>query len=338
MSVRVGINGFGRIGRQVFKAIRDRHPDSLEVVAINDLMDSKTNAHLLKHDSNYGTFPGTVEAVDGDIMVEGDRVKVFAERDPGAIKWGDVGADLVVESTGFFTDATKAAAHLQGGAKKVIISAPARNEDITMVLGVNERMYDPSKHNVVSNASCTTNGLAPVAKVLFDKWGIEKGLLTTVHAYTNSQRLLDMASADLRDARAAGLNIVPAATGAARAVGLVIPELQGRFNGIAFRVPTSTVSVIDFVADLERPASIEAINAAMKEAAEGPMKGILDYTEEPLVSMDLKGDTHSSIFSALDTMMIGDRMVKVISWYDNEWGYSCRVADLSKFMAGFMEG
>jgi glyceraldehyde 3-phosphate dehydrogenase len=338
MSVRVGINGFGRIGRQVFKAIRDRHSDHLQVVAINDLMDSKTNAHLLKHDSNYGTFPGTVEAVDGDIVVDGDRVKVFAERDPGAIKWGEVGADLVVESTGFFTDATKAAAHLQGGAKKVIISAPARNEDITMVLGVNERMYDPSKHNVVSNASCTTNGLAPVAKVLFDKWGIEKGLLTTVHAYTNSQRLLDMASADLRDARAAAQNIVPAATGAARAVGLVIPQLQGRFNGIAFRVPTSTVSVIDFVADLEKPASIEEINAAMKAAAEGPMKGILDYTEEPLVSMDLKGDTHSSIFSALDTMMIGDRMVKVVSWYDNEWGYSCRVADLSKFMARFMEG
>ncbi len=338
MPVRVGINGFGRIGRQVFKAIRDRHPNDLQVVAINDLMDSNVNAHLLKHDSNYGTFPGTVEAVDGNIVVDGDTIKVFAERDPGAIQWGSVGADIVVESTGFFTDATKAVAHMQGGAKKVIISAPARNEDITMVLGVNEKAYDPSKHNVVSNASCTTNGLAPVAKVLFDNWGIEKGLLTTVHAYTNSQRLLDMASADLRDARAAALNIVPAATGAARAVGLVIPELQGRFNGIAFRVPTPTVSVIDFVADLERPASIEVINAAMKAAAEGPMKGILDYTEEPLVSMDLKGDDHSSIFSALDTMMIGDKMVKVVSWYDNEWGYSCRVADLAKFMAGFMEG
>jgi glyceraldehyde 3-phosphate dehydrogenase len=338
MPVRVGINGFGRIGRQVFKAIGDRHPNDLQVVAINDLMDSKINAHLLKHDSNYGTFPGSVEALDGDISVNGNRIKVFAERDPGAIKWGSVGADIVVESTGFFTDATKAAAHLQGGAKKVIISAPARNEDITMVLSVNEKMYDPSKHNVVSNASCTTNGLAPVAKVLFDTWGIEKGLLTTVHSYTNSQRLLDMASADLRDARAAGLNIVPAATGAARAIGLVIPELQGRFNGISFRVPTPTVSVIDFVADLERPASVEAINAAMKAAAEGPMNGILDYTEEPLVSMDLKGDAHSSIFSAIDTMMIGDKMVKVVSWYDNEWGYSCRVADLAKFMAGFMEG
>jgi glyceraldehyde 3-phosphate dehydrogenase len=271
-------------------------------------------------------------------VIDGNEIQISAERDPANIPWKKYGVEVVVESTGFFTDAKKAAAHIDAGAKKVIISAPARNEDITMVLGVNEKMYDPAKHNVVSNASCTTNGLAPVAKVLFDRWGIEKGLLTTVHAYTNSQRLLDMASADLRDARAAGLNIVPAATGAARAVGLVIPELQGRFNGIAFRVPTPTVSVIDFVADLEKPASIEAINAAMKEAAEGPMNGILDYTEEPLVSMDLKGDTHSSIFSALDTMMIGDKMVKVVSWYDNEWGYSCRVADLSKFMAGFMEG
>jgi glyceraldehyde 3-phosphate dehydrogenase len=338
MTVRVGINGFGRIGRQVFKAIRERHPEALEVVAINDLMDPKTNAHLLKYDTNYGRYPGTVEVGDGELIVDKKPVKVFAERDPGAIKWGEVGADIVIESTGFFTDATKAAAHLQGGAKKVIISAPARNEDITMVLGVNQDKYDPSKHNVVSNASCTTNGLAPVAKVLFDNWGIQKGLLTTVHSYTNSQRLLDVATGDLRDARAAGMNIVPAATGAARAVGLVIPELQGRFNGIAFRVPTSTVSVIDFVADLDRPASIEEINAKMKEAAEGPMEGILDYTEEPLVSSDLKGDTHSSIFSALDTMTVGENMVKVVSWYDNEWGYSCRVADLAKFMADFIEG
>jgi glyceraldehyde 3-phosphate dehydrogenase len=338
MTVRVGINGFGRIGRQVFKAIRERHPEALEVVAINDLMDPKTNAHLLKYDTNYGRYPGTVEVGDGELIVDKKPVKVFAERDPGSIRWGEVGADIVIESTGFFTDATKAAAHLQGGAKKVIISAPARNEDITMVLGVNQDKYDPSKHNVVSNASCTTNGLAPVAKVLFDNWGIQKGLLTTVHSYTNSQRLLDVATGDLRDARAASMNIVPAATGAARAVGLVIPELQGRFNGIAFRVPTSTVSVIDFVADLDRPASVQEINAKMKEAAEGPMEGILDYTEEPLVSSDLKGDTHSSIFSALDTMTVGDNMVKVVSWYDNEWGYSCRVADLAKFMADFIEG
>ena len=338
MATRVGINGFGRIGRQVFKAIRDRHGKDLELVAINDLMDSKTNAHLLKYDTNYGRFDGTVEVADGALVVDGKSVKVFAERDPGAIKWGEVGADIVVESTGFFTDADKARAHLKGGAKKVIISAPARNEDLTMVLGVNEKMYEPNKHHVVSNASCTTNGLAPVAKVLFDNFGIQKGLLTTVHSYTNSQRLLDVASADLRDARAAAQNIVPAATGAARAVGLVIPELQGRFNGIAFRVPTSTVSVIDFVADLDRPATVDEINGVMKKAAEGALKGILDYTEEPLVSSDLKGDTHSSIFSALDTIVVGGNMVKVVSWYDNEWGYSCRVADLTKFMADFMEG
>src|SRR5688572_3044940 len=294
MTVRVGINGFGRIGRQVFKAIRERHGDTLEVAAINDLMDSKTNAHLLRYDTNYGRFPGHVEADDGGIRVDGEVVKVFAERDPGAIPWSSVGADIVVESTGFFTDATKAAAHMQGGAKKVIISAPARNEDITLVLGVNEKMYDPSKHNVVSNASCTTNGLAPVAKVLFDTFGIEKELLTTVHAYTNSQRLLDMATPDLRDARAAAMNIVPAATGAARAVGLVIPELQGKFNGIAFRVPVSTVSVIDFVAVLGRNATVDEINGAMRQAAEGSLKGILAYTEEPLVSSDLKSNTHSS--------------------------------------------
>jgi glyceraldehyde 3-phosphate dehydrogenase len=338
VAVRVGINGFGRIGRQVFKAIRERHPGRLEIAAINDLMDSKTNAHLLKYDTNYGRYPGEVAASNGNLVVDGETIRVFAERDPAAIKWSEVGADIVIESTGFFTDAKKAAAHLTGGAKKVIISAPARDEDITIVLGVNERMYDPSKHNVVSNASCTTNGLAPVAKVLFDSFGIQKGLLTTVHSYTNSQRLLDMATADLRDARAAAMNIVPAATGAARAVGLVIPELQGRFTGIAFRVPTSTVSVIDFVADLDRPTTVEEVNAAMKAAAEGPMKGILAYTEEPLVSSDLKGDEHSSIFSARDTLVVGDNMVKVISWYDNEWGYSCRVADLGNFMGGMMEG
>jgi glyceraldehyde 3-phosphate dehydrogenase len=338
MAVRVGINGFGRIGRQVFKAIRDRHKDTLEIAAINDLTDSKTNAHLLKYDSNYGRYPGQVEASNGNIVVDGETIKVFAERDPGAIKWSDVGADIVVESTGLFTDAKKAAAHMNGGAKKVIISAPARDEDITSVLGVNERMYEPSKHTVVSNASCTTNGLAPVAKVLFDTFGIQKGLLTTVHSYTNSQRLLDMASPDLRDARAAAMNIVPAPTGAARAVGLVIPELKGRFTGIAFRVPTPTVSVVDFVADLERDATVDEVNAALKQAAEGPLKGIMAYTEEPLVSMDLKGNTNSSIVSGIDTMVVGGNMVKVISWYDNEWGYSCRVADLANFMAGMMEG
>jgi glyceraldehyde 3-phosphate dehydrogenase len=314
MAVRVGINGFGRIGRQVFKAIRDRHKQTLEIAAINDLTDSKTNAHLLKYDSNYGRYPGQVEASNGNILVDGETIKVFAERDPGAIKWSDVGADIVVESTGFFTDAKKAAAHMNGGAKKVIISAPARDEDITIVLGVNERMYEPSKHNVVSNASCTTNGLAPVAKVLFDTFGIQKGLLTTVHSYTNSQRLLDMASPDLRDARAAAMNIVPAPTGAARAVGLVIPELQGRFTGIAFRVPTPTVSVVDFVAVLERDVTVAEVNAALKTAADGPLKGIMAYTEEPLVSMDLKGNPNSSIVSAIDTLVVGGNMVKVIAW------------------------
>jgi len=305
----------------------------LEVVAVNDLTDTETNAFLLKHDSNYGTFPGTVEARGGAIVVDGREVKVFAQREPANIPWDEVGAELVIESTGFFTDAAKAAAHRHGGVKKVIISAPAKNEDITIVLGVNEQAYDQSKHHVISNASCTTNGLAPVAKVLNDRFGIAKGLLTTVHSYTNSQRLLDVAAKDLRDARAAALNIVPSPTGAARAVGLVIPELKGIFNGMAFRVPTSTVSVVDFVAELKRSTSVEEVNGVFKEAAEGPLKGIMEYTEEPLVSQDLKGNSHSTIVSALDTLLVGGNMVKVISWYDNEWGYSCRVADLSAFLA-----
>ncbi len=333
MATRIGINGFGRIGRQTLKAIFDYHPDELDVVAINDLTDTATNAHLLKYDSNYGRFPGEVRAESDAIVVNGKRVAVVAERDPGKIPWRELGAELVIESTGLFTDATKAAAHLEGGAKRVIISAPAKNEDITIVLGVNEGVYDPAKHHIVSNASCTTNGLAPVAKVLNDRWGIDKGLLTTVHSYTNSQRLLDMATKDLRDARAAALNIVPSATGAARAVGLVIPELKGRFSGMAFRVPTPTVSVVDFTADLRSEVSVEEINAAFKEAAEGPLQGIMAYSEEPLVSMDLKGDPHSTIVSALDTLVIGN-MVKVISWYDNEWGYSCRVGDLAVYIAG----
>jgi glyceraldehyde 3-phosphate dehydrogenase len=332
MAVRVGINGFGRIGRQVLKAILERHPQSLEVVAINDLFDTKTNAHLFKYDTNYGVFPGTVEPHENAFVIDGREIRVTAERDPGKIPWRDENVQLVVESTGFFTDAAKARAHLDAGAKKVIISAPARNEDITIVLGVNQERYNPAEHNVVSNASCTTNGLAPVAKVLNDKWGIEKGLLTTVHAYTNSQRLLDLATPDLRDARAAALNIVPAPTGAARAVGLVIPELQGKFNGMAFRVPVSTVSVIDFVAVLNGEVTADSINAAMREASEGSLKGIMAYTEEPLVSSDLKGNNHSSIYSGLDTMVIGGNMAKVVSWYDNEWGYSCRVADLAAFM------
>lgn len=334
--VKIGINGFGRIGRQVLKATLERHSDKFDIVAINDLTDAKTNAHMFKYDSNYGRFDGTV-AVDGnDLIVNGDRLKVFAERDPGNIPWGSVGADIVIESTGLFTDADKARAHLNGGAKKVIISAPAKKEDITLVMGVNEGKYDSAKHHVVSNASCTTNGLAPVAKVLFERFGIEKGLLTTVHAYTNSQRLLDMASKDLRDARAAALNIVPSETGAARAVGLVIPELVGKFSGMAFRVPTNTVSVVDFTAVLGRDVTKDEINAAMKEYADGPMKGILEYCDEPLVSSDMKGNTHSSIYSSLDTLVIGGNLVKVVAWYDNEWGYSCRVGDLAAFMASKM--
>ena len=330
---KIGINGFGRIGRQVLKVLVEKHKDNFDIVGINDLVPAATNAHLFKYDSNYGRFKGSV-AVDGnDIVINGDKIKIFAQRDPAQIPWGEVGADIVIESTGLFTDADKARAHITGGAKKVIISAPAKKEDITIVMGVNEGKYDPAKHVIVSNASCTTNGLAPVAKVLHDMFGIEKGLLTTIHAYTNSQKLLDLAAPDLRDARAAAMNIVPSATGAARAVGLVIPELQGKFTGMAFRVPTSTVSVVDFTALLSKDATVEAINAAMKAAALGPMAGILDYTEEELVSMDFKGDTHSSIFSAKDTLVLGGNFIKVVSWYDNEAGYAARCVDMIKMMA-----
>ncbi len=338
---KIGINGFGRIGRQALKAIKERHGDTLQVVAINDLFDPQINAHLFKHDSNYGTYPGTVGVSNGNLVVDGEPIKVLAEKDPGKIPWKDLGVEIVIESTGLFTDAKGdpekgrpgSSVHItRGGAKKVIISAPAKNEDITIVLGVNNDKYDPAKHHVVSNASCTTNGLAPVAKVLNDCFGIEKGLLTTVHSYTNSQRLQDLATKDLRDARAAAENIVPAETGAARAVGLVIPELKGRFGGMAFRVPTPTVSVIDFTAVLNKEASKDEITNAMREYASGRMKGILDVTDEPLVSSDLKGNAHSSIFSSIDTLVLGN-MVKVIAWYDNEWGYACRVADLAKFMA-----
>ncbi len=333
MPVRVGINGFGRIGRITLRAIMDRYPNGeVEVVALNDLTDAKTNAHLFKYDSNYGPFKGTVVAENNDIVVNGTKIDVYAEKNPGDIPWNNNGVDIVVESTGFFTDGTKAVAHREHGVKKVVISAPGKNEDLTIVLGVNDNMYDPAKHNVISNASCTTNGLAPVAKVLNDKFGVEKGLLTTIHAYTNSQRTVDTAAKDLRDARAAAQNIVPSSTGAAKAVGLVIPELKGKFTGMAFRVPTSTVSVVDFTALLSRDASPEEINAAVKEYADGPMKGILEYSDEPLVSTDLKGNPHSSIFSALETIGLGN-FVKVVSWYDNEWGYSCRVADLLKFLS-----
>lgn len=333
MSVKVGINGFGRIGRLVFRALKQRYPNEIEVAAVNDLFDADTNAHLLKYDSTYGPYAGTVAAKDGHLVIDGKKVTVTAEKDPGAIKWKEMGVEVVLECTGLFTDATKARAHIEsGGAKKVIISAPAKNEDLTIVLGVNDEKYDPKKHNIVSNASCTTNGLAPVAKVLNDKFGIDKGMLTTVHAYTNSQKLQDVGAKDLRDARAAGQNIVPSATGAAKAVGLVIPELKGKFGGMAFRVPTPTVSVVDFTAILNKEASIEDIRAAMLEYANGSMKGILDVTDEPLVSTDLRGTNFSSVFSAMDTLVIGN-MVKVVAWYDNEWGYACRTADLTAKMA-----
>ena len=333
MATRVGINGFGRIGRQSLKAILENHSSELEVVAVNDLTDTKTNAHLLKYDSTYGRFPGEVEATDETLIVNGHEIKVIAQRDPAQIPWGDLGVDIVVESTGLFTDADKAAAHLKGGAKKVIISAPAKGEDLTIVLGVNQDMYDPAKHNIISNASCTTNCLAPTAKILNDTFGIERGLMNTIHSYTNDQRILDQVHKDLRRARAAGSNIIPTTTGAARALALVIPELKGRFDGMSLRVPTVTVSVVDFVITTRKEASIEAVNDAFKEAAAGSLKGILEYTEEPLVSTDFRGDPHSSIVDGLSTMVLGGNMIKVLAWYDNEWGYSNRVSDLAAFIA-----
>ncbi|GCE18763.1 type I glyceraldehyde-3-phosphate dehydrogenase [Dictyobacter kobayashii] len=333
MATRIGINGFGRIGRQSLKAILENHSSELEVVAVNDLTDTQTNAHLLKYDSTYGRFPGEVEATEDTLIVNGHAVKVIAQRDPAQIPWGDLGVDLVIESTGLFTDASKASAHLKGGAKKVIISAPAKGEDLTVVLGVNENMYDPAKHNIISNASCTTNCLAPTAKVLNDTFGIERGLMNTIHSYTNDQRILDQVHKDLRRARAAGSNIIPTTTGAARALALVIPELKGRFDGMSLRVPTVTVSVVDFVITTRKEASVEAVNDAFKEAAAGSLKGILGYTDEPLVSTDFRGDRRSSIVDGLSTMILGGNMIKVLAWYDNEWGYSNRVADLAAFIA-----
>lgn len=333
MAIRVGINGFGRIGRQSMKAILERHPGALEVVAINDLTDTKTNAHLLKYDSTYGRFPGEVEATPDSLIVNGHSIKVLAQRDPAQIPWGDLGVQIVVESTGFFTNAEKAAAHLHDGVKKVIISAPAKGEDLTIVLGVNEQMYDPTKHHILSNASCTTNCLAPAAKVLNDTFGIERGLMNTIHAYTNDQRIQDQLHSDLRRARAAAVNIIPTTTGAARAVALVIPELKGRFDGMSLRVPNLTVSIVDFVAMVSKETSREQVNDAFKAAAAGSLNGILDYTDEPLVSSDFRGDTHSSIIDGLTTQVLGGNMVKVVAWYDNEWGYSCRVSDLAAFIA-----
>ena len=341
MTVKVGINGFGRIGRQVLKVINEYHRDSLEVVAINDLFDAKTNAHLLKYDSSYGMYPGTVEVEGGDLLVDGKVIKVMAERDPNKLPWADLGVEIVIESTGVFRDKLAsgskagAIAHIEGGgAKKVIITAPSKNEDITIVLGVNEGKYDPANHHVVSNASCTTNCLAPAAKIVNDNWGIVRGMMTTIHSYTNDQSILDVAHKDLRRARTAAQNIIPTTTGAAKAVALVIPELKGKFDGFALRVPTPTVSIVDFVAEVEKPTSVEELNAAFKAASEaGPLVGILGYTDEPLVSMDFKGDPRSSIIDAQSTMVMGGTMVKVVTWYDNEWGYSCRTGDLAAMMA-----
>jgi glyceraldehyde 3-phosphate dehydrogenase len=333
MSARIGINGFGRIGRQVFKAINELHPGKLEVVAVNDLTDAHTNAHLLKYDSTYGRFPGDISASDGEIHVNGITIKVVAERDPAAIPWKDLGVELVVESTGIFTDAARARAHIDGGgAKKVIISAPAKGEDLTVVLGVNDSIYDPAKHNVVSNASCTTNCIAPVVKVMHEAFGVDKGFMTTIHSYTNDQVILDTVHSDLRRARSAGQNIIPTTTGAAKAVTLVMPEMKGRIDGMAFRVPTATVSVCDFVATVERSVTVEEVNAAFKDAATESLRGILGYCDEPLVSSDFRGDRRSSIFDSQATMVIGGNLVKAVSWYDNEWGYACRVSDLCSFM------
>ena len=329
---KIGINGFGRVGRLTLRAINQYHKGKLEIVAINDLTDTRTNAHLLKWDSSYGPYPGKVEAAADSIVVDGKKVKVFAEREPAKIPWRDLGVEIVIESTGLFTDATKAAAHLEGGAKKVIISAPAKNEDITIVLGVNEDKYQPDKHNIISNASCTTNCIAPVVKVLHDSFGLSKGLMTTIHAYTNDQRLLDTFHSDLRRARAAAINIVPTTTGAAHAVTQVIPELKGRLHGLALRVPTTTVSLVDLVADLEKEATVEQVNRALEKAAAGDLKGIMEYCTEELVSIDFKGNPASSIVDAPTTMLIGGNMVKVLAWYDNEWGYSCRLGDLAAYV------
>lgn len=331
MSVKVGINGFGRIGRQVFKAIRDFYPGDLQVVAVNDLFPAETNAHLLRYDSNYGRFPGTVEIAEGNLVVDGQTVRSFAERDPANLPWGDLGVDIVVESTGVFRERAQAALHLGAGAKKVIISAPAKGPDLTIVLGVNQDQYDPAEHHVISNASCTTNCLAPAAKVINDNFGIIKGLMTTVHAYTNDQRILDLPHKDPRRARAAALNIIPTTTGAAKAVSLVIPELEGKFDGYALRVPTPTVSIVDFVAAVEKPTTKDEVAAAFRAAEAGPMKGILGYTDEPLVSVDFKGDPRSSIVDGGSCMVLGD-LVKIVTWYDNEWAYSVRVADLAALL------
>ena len=333
MVTRIGINGFGRIGRLVLRANETRNAGKVEVAAVNDLTDADTNAHLLKYDTNYGQYPGKVEANNGDLIVDGRSIKVFSERDPAQIPWGEMGVDLVIESTGIFTNAEQASGHLKGGAKKVVISAPASGEDITIVLGVNNDLYDAAKHNIISNASCTTNCFATMVKVLHDAFGVAHGLMSTIHSYTNDQAILDQRHGDLRRARAAAENIIPTSTGAARAVGLVLPELNGKLNGVAFRVPTSTGSITDFTAQVSKDVTIEEINEAYRVAANGAMKGILEYNDEPLVSSDYKGNPHSSIIDGLSTMVMSGNMVKVMGWYDNEWGYSCRTTDLASLIS-----
>ncbi len=331
MAVKVGINGFGRIGRNFFRAAY-KDP-SLQIVAVNDITDAKTLAHLLKYDSVHGRFEASVEVKENAIVVNGKEVQVLSCKDAADLPWGKLGVEIVIESTGRYTDREGAGKHIAAGAKRVIISAPAKGEDGTFVMGVNEKTFDPAKHKIISNASCTTNCLAPVAKVLLDSFGIERGLMTTIHAYTNDQKILDLPHSDLRRARAAGVSMIPTTTGAAKAVSLVIPELKGKLDGMAIRVPTPNVSVVDLTAELSRSATAEEINAAMKKASEGPMKGILQYVDEPLVSIDFNHDPASSSFDALSTKVLGGKMVKVLSWYDNEWGYSCRLVDLAKYVS-----
>jgi glyceraldehyde 3-phosphate dehydrogenase len=333
MATKVAINGFGRIGRLVLRSILQRYKKELAVVAVNDMADLHTNAHLFRYDSTYGIYPGKVETGEGTLKIDGRSIEVHSQKEPTRLPWKQLSVDIVIESTGVFTDGAQVKAHLDAGAKKAIITAPATNEDITLVLGVNESKYNPRQHHIVSNASCTTNCLAPVAKVLHDTFGIERGLMTTTHSYTNDQRILDLMHTDLRRARAAAVNIVPTSTGAAKAIGLVLPELKGKLHGLSLRVPTPTVSVVDLVVNLKKPASADSINKALQNAASGNMAGYLEYSDEPLVSSDFRGNSASSIVDALSTVVLEEKMAKVLSWYDNEWGYSCRVADLAILMA-----
>jgi glyceraldehyde 3-phosphate dehydrogenase (phosphorylating) len=333
MTTKIAISGFGRIGRLVLRTMLERHQNGLRVVAVNDMADLKTNAHLFRYDTNYGIYPGKLEIGEGILRIDGHNIVVLSEKDPSRLPWKKLGIDIVIESTGVFTDAAQVRAHLEAGAKKAIITAPATNEDITLVLGVNDSNYDPRKHHIVSNASCTTNCLAPVAKVIHESFGIERGLMTTTHSYTNDQRILDLMHTDLRRARAAAMNIVPTSTGAAKAIGLVMPELKGKLHGLSLRVPTSTVSVVDLVVDLKKAANVETINDTIRQAADDKMKGILAFCDEPLVSSDFRGNSASSIVDGLSTVVLEGKMAKVLSWYDNEWGYSCRVGDLAKLMA-----